>query len=414
MKIILTIIILLITINTHNSQTKKELEEKRKKTIEEINYLNNLINQTKQKQKLSLNQLIILKKQINARERLIEALDKEINVINKKIENLNIRIQILEKNLSQLKKAYKEMIIFAYKTKTLYDKIYYIFSDDDFNKAYRRFRYLQYYGQYRETQIRKIQYTKKELYNVIEQLNNQKKQKELLKSEVEAEKQKLARDKSEQDALLNKLKKDEKKLLKKLEEQKLAAKKLQEAIQKLIAEEIKKSKEREEKKHKELGIKNEKKPTVSPEITLTPEEKNLNANFENNKNLLPWPTEKGIITSQYGEHEHPVLKGITIRNDGIQITTLPESNVRAVFDGIVSNVIYIPGKNNVIIIKHGNYYTVYANLKDIMVKKGDKVKTKQIIGKAATDNEENKTFVEFQIWKNNIKLNPEEWLAVKK
>ncbi len=234
----------------------------------------------------------------------------------------------------------------------------------------------------------------------------------------------MSKDKEEQAKVLNSLKLKEKELYKKLNEQKEANKKLQESIKALIAEEIRKAKEEADRRAREAKKEKEKAKTSKPlnkttteiketketEILLTPEEQLINNQFEANRGRLPWPAERGIILSSYGEHDHPVLKGVKIRNDGVYISTLPNATVRSIFDGEVSKVLSIPGKNKVIIIKHGNF-SVYANLKEVFVSVGQKVKVKQSIGIASTDEEEGKTFVELQIWQGNVKLNPEFWLS---
>ena len=318
------------------------------------------------------------------------------------------------------------MIVFAYKTRSTYDKLIFVLSADNFNKSYRRLRYLQYYGEYRQKQMEQIITTKTEIKNILEQLKEKKNQKEQLKSETEKEKLALSRDKEEQIQVLNSLKKKESELLKKLNNQKKADKQLQESIKALIAAEMKKAREEAERKAKETAAKkakenaankdiskksNTENNTLTKEIMLTPEEQLVNDKFEANKGRLPWPTERGVILSSYGEHEHPVLKGVKVRNDGIYISTLPGTKVRAIFDGEVSKVLAIPGKNKIVIIKHGNFFTVYANLSNVIAQPGQKIKTKQIIGTASTDPDEDKTFVELQIWNGNIKMNPELWIS---
>lgn len=422
---IIFIILLSIFWFNANTQTRQELEEKRKKTLKEIEYTNQLIQKTKLEKKISLNQLLILNKKIKAREELIASISKDIAYLEERILLLSKKLDSLEVDLKRLKNSYNKMILFAYKTRSIYDKIVFIISAEDFNKAYRRLKYLQYYSEYRQKQIRKIISTKNEIQSIINQLIEKKKLKEELKNESEREKLELSKDKEEQAKVLNSLKVREKDLYKKLNEQKQADKKLQESIKALIAEEIRKAKEEAERRAREAKKEKEKAKTSKPvnktpteiketketEILLTPEEQLINNQFEANRGRLPWPTERGIILSSYGEHDHPVLKGVKIRNDGVYISTLPNATVRSIFDGEVSKVLSIPGKNKVIIIKHGNFFSVYANLKEVFVSVGQKVKVKQSIGIASTDEEEGKTFIELQIWQGNVKLNPEFWLS---
>ncbi len=423
-KFIIITILSVVLINAQ-AQNRKELEAKRKQTLKEIEYTNNLIKKTQKEKKNSLNQLLIINKNIKARGELIKNVQQEISLLDKQMLQLHYKLDTLENNLTKLKKAYAKMLIFAYKTRSAYDKIIFVLSADDFNKSYRRLKYLQYYGEYRQKQMQNIVNTKTEIKNILEQLREKKIQKEQLKVESEKEKQILTKSKEIQTNVLNNLKKQEAELLKKLNEQKKANKKLQESIKQLIAEELRKAKEEAERKARKKEESKTKEKTVITQKThlnketeekkiepvLTPEEQLINDKFESNKGRLPWPTERGVLTSSFGEHEHPVLKGIKIRNDGIYITTLPDAKVRAIFDGVVSKVFLLHGKNKVVIIRHGNFFTVYANLSEVNVTAGQKVKTKQIIGTTGTDHDENKTYVELQIWNGNIKLDPEQWIA---
>lgn len=424
-KFILFLVIVMLCISNGYAQNRKELENKRKQNQKEIEYTNALIKKTRLEKKNSMNQLLVLNKKISVREELLNNMQSEIQYLDNRIRMLLAKLDSLENDLKKIKKVYAQMIVFAYKTRSTYDKLIFVLSADNFNKSYRRLRYLQYYGEYRQKQMEQIITTKTEIKNILEQLKEKKNQKEQLKSEIEKEKLALSRDKEEQIHVLNSLKKQESELLKKLNNQKKADKQLQESIKALIAEEMKKAREEAERKAKESAAKKAKKKTenkniseksnksnsITKEFMLTPEEQLVNDKFEANKGRLPWPTERGVILSSYGEHEHPVLKGVKVRNDGIYISTLPGTKVRAVFDGEVSKVLAIPGKNKIVIIKHGNFFTVYANLSNVIVQPGQKIKTKQIIGTASTDPDEDKTFVELQIWNGNIKMNPELWIS---
>ncbi|MCX7862210.1 MAG: peptidoglycan DD-metalloendopeptidase family protein [Bacteroidales bacterium] len=417
----ISLLILLMIFFSIKAQDRKELEAKRRQTLKEIEYTNSLLKKTRQEKKNSMNQLLILNKKIKAREELIQNIQQEIAILDKRMQQLYAKLDTLESDLKKLKDAYARMLIFAYKTRSAYDKIIFVLSADDFNKSYRRLKYLQYYGEYRQKQIKRIISTKEEIKSVLEQLREKKLQKEQLRNESEQEKKILSQDKEEQTKVLGSLKKQESELLKKLAEQKKADRQLQETIKQLIAEELRKAREEAARKAKEenkakANITNKpattaKEESKKPEPLLTPEEQLVNDKFESNRGLLPWPTERGVILSTYGEHEHPVLKGIKVRNDGVQIGTLPSARVRSIFDGEVTKVLSIPGKNKVVIIRHGNYFTVYANLSEVSVVSGQKVKTKQTIGTAGTDPDEDKTFVELQIWNGNIKLNPELWIS---
>ena len=234
-----------------------------------------------------------------------------------------------------------------------------------------------------------------EIEKQLSELKTLHSDKENLLSEHRTETDELKREKSDQNVMIQQLDKQKSELKKKLDEQVQLANKLQKEIEKVIAEELKKSKKADMKV-----------------FQLTPEEKKLADNFISNKSKLPWPTERGVITGFFGENPHPVLKGVFIRNDGIDISTTEDSYIRSVFDGDVTRVFVIPGAHKTVIIRHGNYLSVYSNLSEVFVKQGDKVKTKQTIGKIFTDREDgNKSVLQFQIWKENQKLNPQDWLA---
>ncbi|GAB4461995.1 MAG: peptidoglycan DD-metalloendopeptidase family protein [Bacteroidales bacterium] len=432
-RILMFLVIGVLWFSNSYTQNRNELEKKRKQNQKEIEYTNSLIKKTRMEKKNSMNQLLVLNKKISVREELLNTMQSEIQYLDSRIKILIDKIDSLEYDLKKIKSVYAKMIVFAYKTRSTYDKLIFVLSADNFNKSYRRLRYLQYYGEYRQKQIEQIIKTKTEIKNILEQLKEKKIQKEQLKSETEKEKLALSKDKEEQTLVLKSLKKQESKLLKKLNSQKKADKQLQESIKALIAEEMRKARLEAERKAKELAARKAKenaskhnatknKEAVTNtnktenknntlEIILTPEEQLINNKFEANKGRLPWPTERGVILSSYGEHEHPVLKGVKVRNDGIYISTLPRAKVRTVFDGEVSKVLAIPGKNKIVLIKHGNFFTVYSNLDEVFVQPGQKVKTKQSIGTVSTDPDEDKTYVELQIWNGNIKMNPELWIS---
>jgi septal ring factor EnvC (AmiA/AmiB activator) len=409
------------------AQTRTDLEKKHQKTQDEIKYTNSLLKKTQRDKKISMNQLVILNKKIAARQELINTITTEKNELDKKIEANQTVVLSLEGNLKVLTDGYAKMIVFAYKTRTSYDKVVFILAANDFNMAYRRLKYLQQYADYRKRQMEKIISTRQNLSQKISELQQKKEVKEVLLNEEKTETQQLASEKDEHAKILTSLKSKEKELSRKLAEQKLADQKLKNAINDLIAAEIRKAeaarkeKLKKEKASKESNSKVDKtdvtppiankttKPTV---FDLTPAEQIVSDKFEINKGKLPWPIERGVITGTFGEHDHPVLKGIKVKNDGVYISTTQGSSARVIFDGVVSKIISIPGKNKAIIIRHGNFLTVYSNLKDVCVNVGDKLKAKQKIGTVFTDgDDDNKTVLELQIWQGTLKQNPESWLS---
>jgi septal ring factor EnvC (AmiA/AmiB activator) len=382
------------------AQSKKELENKKKQLQKEIIQTESLLNETKKNKKLSLNQLVTLNKKISVREQLIATIQAEIRIAEKQIKDNKAIIASLENDLQKLKEEYARMIYYAYKNQDAYSRIMFIFSAQDFSQAYRRLKYMQQYSFYRHKQAEMIEKTQDLLNKKIAELEEKKRQKQELLGIEEQEKQQLAKEKSEQEKTLTQLQEQEKELMKKIKEKEQEQKQLQLAIQRIIEEEIRKSRE----KAKTDGTK-----PAEQGLTLTPEAQKLSNTFEANKGKLPWPVAEGIITGKHGEQPHPVLKGITIKNNGVDISTKKDALVRAVFEGEVTGLATVPGFGKVVMVRHGEYLTVYSNLRDVLVKKGDKIKTKQNIGVVETD-ENNKTEVHFEIWKGSTLMNPETWL----
>ena len=226
----------------------------------------------------------------------------------------------------------------------------------------------------------------------------------------------MTKEKTQQGQYLTTLQKKQKEFEKKLREQQQIEAQLSNEIQKIVEEEVRKARERarELARAKEAANKTGKPSTKSPASTgyeMTPEEKLASGQFEQNKRRLPWPVERGVITDHFGIHEHPVLKNIQVKNNGIDISTAQGVRARAVFAGEVSRVFVVTGGNMAVIIRHGKYLTVYSNLVNVQVKSGDKVAIKQTIGTIGTDGDDEKTVLKFQIWKENVKMDPEDWIA---
>jgi septal ring factor EnvC (AmiA/AmiB activator) len=385
----------------YGQDKKTQLQQKKAKIEEEINYTNKLLNETKKNKQVSLNQLVLLNKQIGKRQELISAISGEIGTLDKMIGETNDTIIRLTQTIKRLKEEYARMIYFASKNRNAYSRLMFIFSARDFNQAYQRLKYFQQYSSYRKNQVRVIQENQALLNEKIGLLQKQKSYKLSLKKSEETEKQKLTREKNEQDRTIKNLSQKEKELLKKLRESEKAARKLQKAIEDLIAAELRKA--------TEAAKKSGTKPKPENKFGLTPAELQLSSNFAGNKGRLPWPTERGVISSTFGEHPHPVLKGIKTKNNGIDITTSNGESARAVFDGDVTSTMTLPNYNNVVIIRHGEFLTVYSNLDQLFVKKGDKVKIKQKIGNIQAD-DSGKTRLHFELWQGKNIQNPESWI----
>ncbi|MCB9016940.1 MAG: peptidoglycan DD-metalloendopeptidase family protein [Lentimicrobiaceae bacterium] len=403
--IAIAILGMLVSPNAAAQNSKAQLQQKKAKIEEEINYTNKLISETKKSKQASLNQLVLLNKQISKRQELISVISNEINNLENQINQTNDTIAHLTQTIKRLKGEYARMIYYASKNRNAYSRLMFIFAADDFNQAYQRLKYFQQYSSYRQNQVRIIKENQLILNQKITLLEKQKNDKLSLKQMEESEKKKLTVEKNDQDRTVKNLSQKEKDLLKKLRESEKAARKLQKAIEDLIAEEIRKASEAA----KKAGVK----PAPENKFGLTPSEIQLTSSFTGNKGRLPWPTEKGIISSTFGEHPHPVLKGIKTRNNGIDISTSAGETARSVFDGEVTSTMTLPNYNNVVIVRHGEFLTVYSNLGQLFVKKGDKVKTKQKIGVIQSD-ENGKTKLHFELWEGKNIQNPESWILKSK
>lgn len=372
-------------------QTRKELEKEREKAMEEIEFTNKVLERTKRFRKESLNQLIIVKEKINKRNVYIRTLEDEINLLIKKISDNSWIIKSLANDLNKIRVEYEKIIVGSYKKSKNQDHVMFFLSSESYRQAYRRIKYYKQYAKYRKKQAKKIVAIKNILDSKESELENDREKKQELLSNMRSVKEKLNSEKEEKNRMVINLGKKEKKLRNELRKRERIAKQLKKEIERMLEEESKRGK----------GI-----------IKLTPEEKIIAANFSSNKGKLPWPAERGIIIGKFGKHNHPVLKNVKINNNGIDIATVEKADIRAIFDGEVRKIVAIKGANNTVLIKHGNFYTVYQNLVEVNVKAGEKVKIKQKIGVVySAKDSENDSIIHFEIWENNIKMDPEKWIA---
>jgi septal ring factor EnvC (AmiA/AmiB activator) len=377
------------------SQSLEELRQKKKQAEDEIRLTNQLLNQVSTSQKETVSRLRLLNSQISQRNQLINTMSGEVSLLQEVINTNVLVVNMITEDLEDIRKEYALMIRYAYKNRGAYDKILFLLSAENFNQAYRRFIYIKQYAEIRQKQAETISL----LQNILEQKiidleNHRKTRQEVLTAQLD-ESKKLVGEKNQQNSLARKLEGQQRDLRNKLAQARRIEQQLENEIQKIIEEEARKSG-----KSEESGF------------AMTPEQKLTGTNFEQNKRRLPWPVERGVITEKFGVHPHPVLRNVTVNNNGIDIATSSGSKVRSVFTGEVSRVFGITGGNMAVIIRHGQYLSVYSNLVNIIVKKGDKVEARQNIGSVFTDPEDgNKSVLKFQIWKESTKLNPEEWLG---
>lgn len=388
--LVLTVFVFWIFFTYSFSQTKAELEEKRKATLNEITYVDNMLKSTAKQKEESMNAVKIIGNKLNLRETVIRGMRDEINLLNERIDLNTTAINMMESDLVDLKNDYARAVINSYKSQKQNPELVYILSAKDFNQGYKRLKYLQQVTKFRRKESEIIMELRDQIQSTKDRLQSDLSRISDLKSREEQQKSLLQSEQERKQTMVKSLSRKEKQLQRDLEEKKRIADKIEKEIARMIEEERRKV------------IKSE----------STPEQKLIGENFGENKGRLPWPVEKGIITSQFGLQKHPVLKYVTENNPGIEITSLGKTAVRSVFKGEVARVFSIPGANMTVIIRHGKYLTVYQNIVDLKVKTGEKVETKQEIGNVfcETDNG-NKAILKFMIYEEKEKQDPESWIT---
>ena len=380
--------LLLINSPLKSQQTRIELENERQKNLIKISEAEKILKETEKSKNVTTGKLNVINKQINNRLSLIFNLKKEIKFQNNEILDLSGVIHSLTNDLKILKNEYSEMIYYSYKSRSSLDKLGYVFSSNSYNQMFRRLGYIVQYTNSRKKQIQEIEIVTNELDNQKNNLLNEKRiQNKLLSDEVD-ENNKLQTLKRNQKKTISDLGKKERRIKKEIKERRISLEQLDNLIKEVIRS------EREKLSGDDLDL-----------ISLT-------ESFETNIGKLIWPVSSGFISNKFGIHPHPVIKNVKVKNDGIDIQTSKGSKVYSVFSGKVSTVAFIPGMNNVIIINHGDYYTLYAKLKNLVVEKGDIITIGQNIADIVT-NLDGVSELQFQVWKNNIKLNPEKWIMKK-
>lgn len=383
-------------INPALGQTKKELEQQKIENLKKIREAEKILKETTQERKVTIGQLNALNQQIEARESFIKSISQEIALLDEQITEISSIVTALETDMVNLKKEYADMVYAASKANKGYDKLTFIFSAKTFNQFLMRVKYLQQYSEARKNQISQIEKVREELSTQITSVENKKLEKNTLLTQQMAESKNLLVLKNRQRDVINGLSKREAELKKEL----AATRKAVDNLDKLIADLIK------------IEIEKTEKSTAENKIGLTPESAMLSSSFEGNKSKILWPVASGFISSKFGIQPNPALKGVMDDNLGVGIQTNKSEEVRAVFDGTVKAVAFVPGMNNVVILQHGEYHTVYAKITNVSVSTGQQVKAKDILGEVYT-NRDGISELQFQVWKNQVKLDPQAWLLAK-
>ncbi len=409
-------------ISQTKTQSQKDLLNKKNKLNDDIKQLNSQLSQTKASKKSQINTIVVINTKIKVREELISTINIELAQINTRIKKNITEVNSLKASLEKLKGEYAKMIYFAQRNQDSYTKIMFLFSSGNFNQAYMRIKYFQQYAAFRKKQANEIMDTQVILTGKLNELESQRHEKNVLLGNEKEEKTQLDGEKQQQEIVLSSLQQQEKELKEELEKKKRDAENLQIAIKRLIEAEIKRKLEESAKiaaekaakaeKAEKNKIKNKTK-TKTPEAKvtspeLTEEAEALGADFSSSRGKLPWPVTKGVICQPYGEYEHPAIKGFMMNNNGVEICANKGTQARAVFEGEVTSIAISPTGGKLIIIRHGEYLSVYSNLGDVFVKQGDKVTIKQNIGTIL--DEDGKTSMNLQIWKGQKTMDPSGWL----
>ena len=439
MKKLLFVFLLVLTTGLQ-AQTKEELQRQKVLLQDQIDLASELLLKTKSTKEASLSELQTLNQKIEARNKLIRTMDRQIRSIDREVANKAKAIETLEASVDSLKSDYADLIKLAQRQQKPRDQILFILSSSSFAQAAKRMQYFKDMAAYREQQVQQITIAQETLAREREALIAKKAEKIQVQTAQEGEKIALQADAQIQEVTVQNLQSKESTLKKDIDKKQREAQQLEQQIKRIIAEEMRKAKERAERSSleneaKELGLISGKDFSArtsnkalkqlidkareakgmdvrddGPSFAMTPEARALANNFASNKGALPWPVERGIITGKFGKHPHPIVKGVIVDNPHIEITTEESAIVRSVFEGEVSSVVPIPGANVMVLVRHGNYFTVYSNLINVKVKAGDVVSLKEPIGTAFTD-EEGKTMVQLGIWKDADIQDPNPWLA---
>jgi len=380
---------LIISIPSQAQKNKSELEKEKTENLNRIQETEEILLSTEKQKAATLGQLNALNAQIRSRESLIVSIQREVNWYNLEIGETELIIESLKSDLENLKIEYGEMLFAGYKASRSQDKLTFLFSSGSFNQLLMRLKYFEQYGKYRRNQAVQIEKVQQILEIEIQGYETKLADKSQLLDEEINEQAKLKSLRGKQNQVVAQLSKQQNLLNRELATRKNAVEEINALIANIIAAERSAA-------------------TTTTDAVAT----RLSANFAGNQRKLPWPVDQGFISMGFGRQKHPVLKLIEVNNKGIYIQTQPNEEIKAVFDGRVSAVAVIPGMNKAVIVQHGEYRTVYANLKDVTVKRNQQIKLNDKIGEIYTDGE-GRAELYFELWKNNTTLNPQQWLTKK-
>lgn len=390
--ILLIAILLTLGCGSVTGQTLESLRQEIERAEKEIRATNDLLSKTKTDQKATQSQLNLVRSRIKNRKSIVNNLERQTTLLGKQIGEKNGTIQTLSSEVELLRKEYAEMVYHAYKNYKLNNFMLFLFASKDFNDATRRVTYMRRYNQMRKLKAAEIDSTSQKIGIQVTDLEGKKQELEKVHDARVNELAALAKDEIEVKSVEKQLRTKAGKLTTTIKSNQNKISNLQKQIERIIAEEARKNK--------------------STSRTAAQEEyiANLSGQFDQNKGRLPYPVRGGVVIDGYGIHPHPDQKGLMVNNKGVNIAASSGADIRSVFEGEVATVVLIPGFNNSILIRHGNYLSVYSNLERVTVKNGDKVALNQVIGQLSSSNNSDDHVLHFEIWKETTNLNPEGWL----
>ena len=406
---------LIFSASAWSQSAQEKLEQRKEQILKEIRAQEALLRSQDTKQKSILTEIIQQKEKIRLRESLIKTTEKQAKILKDEMYINQLAINQLNRELEDLKSDYAALIVKSYKSRSEQSRAMFLLSSESFLQAYKRAQYMKQYASFRKTQGEEIKVKSEKLEVLNIKLDAQNIEKKKLIVEQEQERVTLQKEKDEQEKLSAAIQKDKKKIAQEIKSKQQEAKEIDRKIDRLIKEAIaeanRKAAAERKKANPKITAAETRATENSTKMVLTPEAKIISDNFKSNKGRLPWPTNTGQITQKFGDQPHPDLSYLTVHSNGIEITTSSGSQARAVFDGEVYSILYVSPVQKAVMIQHGDFFTMYHNLSDVSVVKGQKVSRKQNLGTIRTSTETGRTILKFMITQNITYTNPQPWLS---
>ncbi|MBG8553019.1 murein hydrolase activator EnvC family protein [Hymenobacter guriensis] len=410
-------------------KSRTQLEREKRLALKRIKETSRILQQTQQRKEATIGQLNALKEKITVQKNVIQTISSELKYLDSDVRQTETQVQQTQQTLAQLRAEYARLIYTSSKTANSYNRIMFLFAAESFNQFVRRLQYVRQYSEVRKAQAAQITQTQTRLSQQLTGLTAKRQQKSSLLSTQLSENRNLLSIKTQQDQVVTQLSRQEQQLQEELTRRQQSVRRLDDLIAQRVREEIARAARAAANKAARSSAASgstSRSPTATrrteaaeeaavertDRVTLTPEAAILSSSFADHRGRLLWPVGRGFISQRFGKHPHPVLKHVVIENRGVDIQTNAGEAVRAVFDGKVLTVASVPGMNTIVMVQHGEYFTVYAKLRNVSVSEGQTVEARQQLGTVYTD-AEGTSEVQFQLWRNSANLNPENWLGRK-